>query len=474
MSTKQSPKSIEELEELLKHDDRVKVAGIDIDGVLRGKIMSKSKFISSAKSGFGFCSVVFGWDIHDATYSPELSVSNIKNGYKDLTARIDLDTFRRIPWEGNIPFFLVTFLDPDTNDILPACPRGLLQRIIEELKAEGLEAFCGAEYEYFNFQETPQSLADKKFRDPVPLTPGMHGYSLLRPNLNREYFDSIFTECNAFGIEIEGHHTETGPGVFETALAYTSALRMADNASLFKLSTKLLGSKYGIMPTFMAKPHNNLPGTSGHIHISLRDIKTGHNLFATENGEVRADASYEDTKRVSKICEYFVAGVLRGLEDVMPCLAPNVNSYKRLVENFWAPVNVSYAYESRVASVRIISPPIASAAATRIEVRVPGADSTPHLAFAAILGLGLSGIKEKLDLPLPPVNAENANDPSTLKRLPKNLYEATMKMIGQNSMARKVLGDGFVDHYGATREQEWTKYSTTVTDFELQRYFELV
>ncbi|KAI1294062.1 hypothetical protein EDD11_008280, partial [Mortierella claussenii] len=200
---------IEELKTLLKDDSRVKVAGIDLDGILRGKIMAKTKFLSVLESGFGFCSVIFGWDMHDKTYAEELSVSNAANGYRDIIAVPDLSTFRRIPWENDIPFFLLSFLDPMTREPLAVCPRGVLKRVTDELASMGWEAMCGAEFEFFNFKETPDTLAAKGHTEPQALTPGMFGYSLLRPALNQDYFYDIFDQCTNFGVNIESFHTET-------------------------------------------------------------------------------------------------------------------------------------------------------------------------------------------------------------------------------------------------------------------------
>jgi glutamine synthetase len=135
----------EQLPELLKDDLAVKVAGIDVDGMLRGKLMAKKKFLSIAKEGFGFCSVIFGWDMHDQTYFKELGISNKENGYRDLIAVPDLSSFRRIPWEDNVPFFLVSFYDPDTRASLSACPRSLLMRAVEKLKENGYGAMAGGE-----------------------------------------------------------------------------------------------------------------------------------------------------------------------------------------------------------------------------------------------------------------------------------------------------------------------------------------
>jgi glutamine synthetase len=131
------------LPKLLENDTKVKLAGVDVDGILRGKLISKKKFISIATEGFGFCSVIFGWDMHDQTYFKELKISNAENGYHDIIAIPDLSTYRRIPWENNVPFFLVSFFDPDTMKPLSACPRGLLKTALEKLQSQGLGAMAG-------------------------------------------------------------------------------------------------------------------------------------------------------------------------------------------------------------------------------------------------------------------------------------------------------------------------------------------
>ncbi|KAF8891318.1 hypothetical protein BD779DRAFT_1661733 [Infundibulicybe gibba] len=437
-------------------DTKVKVAGVDVDGVLRGKYMSKEKFLSAASSnGFGFCSVIFGWDIHDAVYSRELLVSNKQNGYRDIIATIDLSSYRRIPWEYN----------PLVMD-----PRGILRITTERAAARSLQCYAGVEYEYFNFKETPDSVSEKKFSGLQPLTPGMHGYSLLRTQMNKDYFRDLFDDSTRFEIGIEGHHTETGPGVFETALAYTSAMRMADNAILFKYLAKSVGMKHGVMPSFMAKPWGNLPGCSGHVHVSLRD-GTGRNIFSVSDAEIkdgRADPANDNTKFMSQEGEWFLAGILEGIADVMPMLVPTINGYKRLVggEAFWAPNAVTYGYDSRAASIRIISPPSVPPAATRLEVRIPGADMNPYYALSAIFLLGLRGIEKQLELNTPPISKLTEEDRRNgkVKMLPRSLEAATIQMMRPES---------FVDHFGGTREHEVKLWNEAVTNWEVERYLEL-
>lgn len=280
-----------------------------------------------------------------------------------------------------------------------------------------------------------------------------------------------------------------GPGVYEAALAYDTATKMADMANLFKLSVKQLGLKRGIMPTFMAKPYGDQPGCSGHLHFSIRDIETKTNLFAasTSSNTAHGDhprAEWEDTVEgvyhMSHLMKNFTAGLLTALPSIMCILAPNINSYKRLVENYWAPVTISWGIESRVSAIRVIGPPVCDPKATRLEMRVGGADINPHLAITACLAAGLYGIKKKLAIPVAPTTAELEAQITSGKvefkaeRLPKSLKDSALKMIEKNSIAREILGDGFVEHYAATRLNEYRQWETAVTTWETQRYFELV
>lgn len=139
----ESPVTLDTVSKVLEADTKVKLGGVDIDGILRGKLVSKKKFLSIVKDGFGFCSVIFGWDMHDQTYFRELAISNKENGYKDMLAKVDLTSFRRVPWEDNIPFFLVSFFDPDTDERISACPRGLLARMMERVEKKGYGALAG-------------------------------------------------------------------------------------------------------------------------------------------------------------------------------------------------------------------------------------------------------------------------------------------------------------------------------------------
>ncbi|KAJ3212295.1 hypothetical protein HDU83_008430 [Entophlyctis luteolus] len=471
------------VEAALEGHSHVKLSGCDIDGIPRGKLVKMSKF-SKAKDGLGFCNVVFAWDSHDVVYSSrDVAMADEKTGYPDIIAVPDLSSFRVVPYERNLPLFLVDFVDPRTSLPLPMCPRSLLKRIVQRGVTDlGVTAKIGIEYEFFNFKETPESLSEKGGSNLQKLTPGMFGYSVTRPLLNADYFHGVLDACNIMKIPLEGYHTETGPGVYEAAIEYSDPLSLCDNAHLFKTVVKSIGIQSGIMPTFMAKPHNNLPGCSGHIHVSISAEGIG-NLFDSENAkqwpkyaETPESPKDQNIPHTSRVLEWFLAGVLEGLPSIMCIFAPTINSYKRLVENYWAPVTVSYGVENRTTAIRLITPPTCPPAATRLEIRVPGADANPYLCVAAILACGFDGISKRLPLPMPPaevVQTQPGGRESEV-RLARSLKDAYEEMDKADSVARRVLGDEFVNHYVGTRKHEWRAWATAVTSWEVARYFEVV
>ena len=434
---------------------KVKVAVSDIDGILRGKYLHRDKFFGAVEGGFGFCDVVFGWDSSDNCYD-NTKVTGWQHGFPDATARLDLTTHRKVPWDGNVDFFLGEFINPDGSPY-PVCPRQTLKKVLKRAEKLGVLPMCGIEFEWFNFAETPQSWAAKKGVGPEPITPGMFGYSLLRMNHKREFFNALMDEMPQFGVPIEGLHTETGPGVYEVAIMFSEALEAADRAILFKTGAKEIGSRFGIMPSFMAKWSAQYPGCSGHIHQSLSDGKK--NLFF--------DA--KNPRSMSKLFESYLAGQVACLMEFAPMFWPTINSYKRLVDGFWAPVKPTWGLDNRTASFRVIA---GSPKATRLETRCPGADMNPYLGTAAMIAAGLHGIEKGLKLTAPPITGTNQGG-ENIPRAPRTLIETT-RIFQQSKIARDWLGDTFVDHFAATREWEWRQWLDCVTDWELKRYFEII
>mgnify|MGYP003551159761 FL=1 len=435
---------------------KVKVACSDIDGILRGKYLHIDKFASALEGGFGFCDVVFGWDSHDQCYD-NTQVTGWHHGFPDALARLDLATERRVPWDGNVPFFLGEFVNGD-GSAYPVCPRQILKRVLARAEKLGFSAMCGHEYEWFNFAGTPQSWAAKKGVGPETITPGMFGYSLLRMGDQRGFFNALMDEMLAFRVPIEGLHTETGPGVYEAAIAFSSALEAADRAILFKTGAKEIGKRFGVMPSFMAKWSAQYPGCSGHIHQSLSDGKS--NLFY--------DAKSKRSS-MSKLFESYLAGQLQALMQFAPMFWPTINSYKRLVDGFWAPVKPTWGIDNRTASFRVIA---GSPKSTRLETRCPGADMNPYLATAAVIAAGMHGVEKGLKLTTPPITGTNQGA-ENIPRAPRSLIETT-RIFQASELARDWFGDLFVDHFAATREWEWRQWQDAVTDWELKRYFEII
>ena len=434
---------------------KVKVAVSDIDGVLRGKYLHVDKFAGAVEGGFGFCDVVFGWDAHDVCYD-NTQVTGWQHGFPDALARIDLATARRVPWDADVPFFLADFVDADGGPY-PVCPRQTLKRVLARAAKLGVVPMAGMEFEWFNFAETPASWAAKRGVGPTNLTPGMFGYSLLRMADHGEFFRALMDEMAAFRVPIEGLHTETGPGVYEVAIAFSEALEAADRSILFKTGAKEIGKRFSIMPSFMAKWSQSYPGCSGHIHQSLSDGTK--NLFFDP----------KSPRKMSKLFESYLAGQVACLMEFAPMFWPTINSYKRLVDGFWAPVKPTWGMDNRTASFRVIA---GSPKATRLETRCPGADVNPYLAMAAVIAAGLHGVERGLELTAPPITGTNQGA-EHIPRAPRTLIETT-RAFRESAIARDWLGDTFVDHFAATREWEWRQWLDGVTDWELKRYFEII
>lgn len=438
--------------------NRVKVGVVDIDGIVRGKYVHKSKFESAVEGGFGFCDVVYGWDCHDQCYD-NTTLTGWHKGFPDALARIDLRTHRNVPWDDGVDFFLGEFVVARDGALepFPLDGRQVLKRVLARAAKLGVVPMCGLEFEWFNFVETPQSWAAKQGIDPTPLTPGMFGYSLLRANQSRDYFKALFEDMAAFGVPIEGLHTETGPGVYEAAILFSEALEAADRGVLFKAGVKEIGARFGIMPSFMAKWSAQYPGCSGHCHQSLSDGKK--NLFHDPKGR----------HGMSALFEQYLAGQLATLLEFAPMFWPTVNSYKRLVDGFWAPVKPTWGLDNRTASFRVIP---GSPKSTRLETRCPGADINPYLAVAACVAAGLDGIERKLALATAPIEGTNRGA-ENVPRAPRTLIETT-RAFRQSERARDWFGDDFVEHFAATREWEWRQWQDAVTDWERKRYFEII
>jgi len=449
-------KTVEDAKKIVEERQltHVKVGLFDIDGVMRGKYMSKEKFFSSLENGFAFCDVVLGWDSNDQLYD-NIKYTGWHTGYPDAPVRIIPNTCRSIPFEDNMLLFIAEF-----SDVAEAlCPRGILRKVIERAKNIGFNVTAAFEYEFFMFNETPDSVREKNYKNLNPITPGNFGYSMLRNSVHSDLYTQILKLSEDMDFPIEGLHTETGPGVLEAAIAYDNASDSADKASLFKTFIKIWAQRNNMMATFMAKWSKDLPGQSGHIHISLTDLN-------------RVSAFHDPTKEhnMSDIQRHFLAGQQKYMPEFLSMIAPTVNSYSRMVPGMWAPLDATWGVENRTTALRVIP---GSAKSQRLEYRLGSADGNPYLALAAALGSGIYGVENKLE-PHPQVkgNAYEQQHPKETA-LPQTLFEAAIR-FKHSDVAKDIFGELFVEHYAASREWEEREYRKHVSDWELERYFEII
>ena len=448
-------KTAEEARQFIEERDchSVKLGVFDTDGVLRGKYVSKSKFMSVIEGGFGFCDVVLGWDSNDQLYD-NVKFTGWHTGYPDASVRLLPETGRYLPTEDG-----VLFLGEFVGEAEKVCPRGILRKVIEKARSMGFEPFSACEYEFFMFDETPDTIREKGYRNLKTWTPGNFGYSVLRSSVHSDFYDDLMQLAVTMDFEIEGLHTETGPGVLEAAIAVDNTLASGDKAALFKTFTKVLAQKHDLMATFMAKWSPHHAGQSGHIHLSLQDSQ-GKSVFYDPKGE----------HNMSAAMRHFTAGCQVLMPQVLAMVASTVNSYTRLIPGFWAPTNPTWGVENRTCALRVVP---GSEKSQRLEYRIAAADANPYLALAAALMSGLYGIENELEPSEMIVgNAyDKPSDPETA--LPTTLWDAAQRLKACQP-ARDILGDTFVDHFAATREWEEREFRKHITDWELQRYFEII
>ena len=433
----------------------VKVGVFDNDGVLRGKYMGREKFFGALDKGFSFCDVVLGWDSNDQLYD-NVTYTGWHTAYPDAPVRLLPSTCRNVPLEGDMLFFLGEFAEGAEA----VCPRGVLRRVLSRAADMGYKVNAAAEFEFFMFEETPDSVRTKGYRDLKTMTPGYFGYSVLRSSVHAEFYHQLLDLCGAMRFPLEGLHTETGPGVLEAAIDYTEALEAADRAALFKTFAKVLAQRNGMMATFMAKWSKDWPGQSGHLHVSLCKTRSGSSVF-------------HDPKKphgMSNEMRWFVGGQQALMPELLAMVACTVNSYSRLIPGFWAPTAASWGVENRTTALRVIP---GGPKSQRVEYRIAAADINPYVALAAAIGSGLWGIEHKIE-PDPAVEgyAYSRSFPAR-RRLPRTLSEAAA-WLKKSKAAHSLFGQPFIEHYAASRDWEEREFRRAITDWELSRYFEII
>ena len=435
--------------------DTVIIAFPDMQGRLIGKRMQVDYFLETAHEETHGCDYLLANDI-DMEPVPGYAAANWAKGYGDFVMKPDMATMRRLPWLPGTALVIADVLDHHHYEDLPHSPRAILKKQIARLKAEKMSAFFASELEFYLFDETYDSAADKRYHDLKTAGRYIEDYHILQTTKEEGVMRAIRNGLHDAGIPVENSKGEWGPGQEEINVRYTDALAMADRHVILKNGIKEIALLGGKAVTFMAKWRYDLAGSSSHIHNSLWDLAGKKPLFADEKAE----------HGMSQLMRHYVAGQLAYAREITWFLAPYVNSYKRFQAGTFAPTKAIWSVDNRTAGFRLCGPHTKS---LRIECRIGGSDLNPYLAFAALIAAGLAGIDEKLELEAPYVG--DAYLGKRLREVPKTLREATA-LMGKSKMLRAALGDEVIDHYVHTAEWEQFEYDRRITDWELMRGFE--
>ena len=375
----------------------------------------------------------------------------------DMYLYPDLDTFEVFPWrpqQGKVARFICDVYNPDGTPF-SGDPRYVLKRAVKRAQDMGYVLNVGPECEFFLFH------TDEEGR-PTTSTHEMAGYFDVSPiDLAENVRRDIVLNLEEMGFQVEASHHEIAPAQHEIDFQYTDALRAADNIMTFKMAAKTIAKRHGLHATFMPTPREGMNGSGMHINMSLSD-KEGRNLFADD----------QDALRLSRDAYYFMAGILKHMKAMTILTNPLVNSYKRLIPGFDAPIYIAWSPTSNRSSlIRIPSP---RGESTRIELRCPDSAMNPYLALAACLSAGLDGIEKKTGLPACVEGNMFTMEPEELRernveRIPETLGDAIEAYSGDVFM-KEVLGEHIYTKYLEAKEQEWRDFRAQVTDWEVSQY----
>ncbi len=377
----------------------------------------------------------------------------------DVIAMPDPSTFQVLPWSPKENGVARMFCDIQETDgsIFKGDPRWVLKKILKKIKDMGYTYYVGPELEFFYFR--------KDTGEPETLDRGGY-FDLTTLDMASELRRDTVLFLEAMGIGVEYSHHEVAPSQHEIDLRYTDALSMADNAMTYRLVVKEVASRHGVYATFMPKPIFGENGSGMHVHQSL--FKGERNAFYDKN----------DEHRLSETGKYYIAGILKHSKEIVAVTNQWVNSYKRLVPGYEAPVYISWANRNRSTLVRVPMYKPGKETSTRIEFRCPDPACNPYLVFSVMLAAGLEGIKNKYKLSDP--IEENIFEMDSAKRekrgietLPENLYEAVKLMEG-SKLVRETLGDHIFNKFIENKKIEWDRYRTHVSKYELDTYLPIL
>lgn len=431
--------------------DTVILAFPNHQGQLLGKRLTGDFFLEHTE--VDCCDYLLTIDIEENPL-PGFSLSGWETGFGDLQLIPDLSTIRELPWQEKSAMILCD-LKHRNGEPVEEAPRTILQRQCERLAVAGLTPLMASELEFFLFDNPYENVYANGYAALVPSSPYPIDYHILHTGFDDALVQEICSMTAAAGIPVESRKGETGKGQYEIGLKYSGAVEMADRHLIYKYGAKSLAARRGKSITFMAKYRTDESGSSCHIHTSLSAADTGRNAFVDSEGNPSA------------VFNAFLGGLNHLAAEFFLFFTPTVNSYKRFVEDSFAPTSIAWDYDNRTAGFRIVG----HGEGFRIENRFPGADANPYLAYAAMIAAGLYGIEHKLEAPPPTRGNSYAN--KALPQVPGTLAEAADR-LEKSAFARQAFGDAVVDYYVRHARLEAKTYAQEVTEWELKRYFERI
>ena len=411
----------------------------DVNGSIRGKALRPAAFEAALRHGTVMTDLILGLDPVDTPIT-DYERFGIRSGAADLLVHPDPETIHDLRWR---PGWRVCLATPSWPDGTPCefAPREVLRKVLGGMAELGYEVLSAFEYEI--------RLWD---RDGHPMSSGI-SYSLTEIGRFEGFIADLAPALEELGVELSAVHTEAGPGLLELNLGPRRGIHAADDATLVKFAVKQLAASMGMRASFLAKTVPGEEGSSGHIHMS--SWVGGTNAFAAPDA----------THPLPPVFASAIAGVLEHLPAASLLLNPTVNSYKRLVPGWFAPVNASWGFENRSCAIRAIRSSLPEL--WRFECRRPGADANPYLALAAVVASAADGIRRTIELP-PDVEGD-AYERSDLPALPGSL-EAALRAFEEDEVLRRALGERFSEYYATSRAWELKAWRETVTDWERARY----
>lgn len=433
----------------------VTIAMSDMNGLLRGKYISRDKLDSVLDNGWGMPPLILALDLDDIIMDAAEGLDG-SDGYADVMARALPETCREIPWES--PERNLLMLAEFAGDMEALCPRGVYRRMEQKAADMSFQPYHALELEFTMFEETALSAFEKDYRNLDISTP-LKTYEVIQRQATwTEFYNELLDCFDTMDVALETAHEEMGPGFMEVSMAPQIGVKAADNAVIFKTYAKALAQRMGRLITFMARWSNDVDGQSGHIHMSLKD-KDGEPVFRDDNSE----DGMSDTMR------HFLGGMQALMPEMLLMMGPNVNSFKRYVPGIFSPIGATWGYENRTCALRVIR---GAAKAQRIECRTPGADANPYLSLACLLGSGLYGIEHKIEPQAPMEGNVYDQEVPEGQRFPES-FSVAIERFRSSTAARELFGDRFVNVYATTRASQDREFRTLVTDAELRRFFEL-